>query len=168
MICDACNLREATFHSIRSINGAVKEVYLCASCKAKGYPPQGGQGASFGVLKDVFAKFPGFSPALQPPVRREIRKCDACGITIDLVIKSGFMGCASCYTAFGDIITPMINKVQNASVHTGKTPYGTAAKFSIAIELEKLRKELQLAVSEENFDLASAIKQKIVALEQRK
>ena len=161
MLCDNCKNEKASFHSARSVNGIMKERNLCASCQAKAFP----FGTQMGSFYDVFADFTNFSSPLEPVIKKEIKKCSNCSRTILEVEKSGTLGCPNCYEAFSENLMPMILRVQNSTIHKGKSPNGQQISSATNLEIARLKKELAQAVDDEMFDEASRIKSKIIALE---
>jgi len=167
MFCDSCNLKEALFHSIRSINGNMKERHLCADCQTKTFPLD----APMGSLYDIFSNFSDVSVNTEYPKRREVKSCPNCLESMEQIIKSGNLGCPNCYDAFSETLIPMIQKVQNASAHFGKTPLGkminSTANTDVNAEILTLRSALAKAVKLEDFEQATIIKSRLQGLEKR-
>ena len=174
MKCQNCNNRDATTHIKRVINGAVEEYNLCSECAAKlGY------GNVFSEFKspfsDSFGSFLGsfFENAL--PARTQATRCETCGATYSDIQRTGMMGCADCYTVFRDEIMPTIRRVHGNTVHSGKnSPTYKKQKAQQAqakeaeqplSELEKLRAELDRAISSQEFESAASLRDRIKELE---
>ena len=163
MICDGCNQNEATFHSIKIINGMKSERHLCVRCQSNFAAPEAAVSPVPG-LAGLFSNFAAFSGQLDAP-RREVKTCPGCGVTSAEALKSGFLGCARCYGAFGEILLPLIQKVQSGTLHKGKNPQTDgAAGFIAENEYERLRTELAAAVEAENYEEAAILQSKLRAL----
>jgi len=165
MICDECNQKEATFHSLKIINGIKSEKHLCASCQSS----QATKATGVKSLAELFSSFNALSGGVggmlnKASPKREIKSCSNCGIVLTQVLKEGLLGCPTCYDTFIEILLPMIGKVQNGTVHKGKTPLLAKAKSSKELEIEHLRGELAVAVDEERYEDAGLIQAKIKAL----
>jgi len=161
MICDECNQKEATFHSMKIINGIKSEKHLCAGCQSK----QANRVSTVKNLAELFSSFNALSGsalagAIATP-KREIKTCKNCGIAITQVLKDGFLGCPVCYDTFLEVLLPMIAKVQNGTYHKGKSPHSAKQKTAKELELEHLRGELAVAVEEERYEDAGALQAKI-------
>ena len=52
----------------------------------------------------------------------KITKCAVCGTTIDSILSSGYVGCATCYKIFSREIADLVNSIQGKNVHVGKVP----------------------------------------------
>jgi len=160
MICDECGQSQAIFHSMKIINGTKSERHLCASCQSK----VSNRVAAAKNLAELFSSFNALSGTSTPPVKREIKLCQNCGIGLTQVLKDGYLGCPVCYEAFGDVLLPMIAKVQNGTRHKGKSPHAARAKSARELEIEHLRGELKIAADSERYEEAAAIQSKIRAL----
>ena len=165
MLCDDCGEREATFNSIKKINGHVQESHLCSECFHK-------RGGTFGG--GIFGGFPDpwnlgglmsglngfFNPTRALPNDDYI--CPSCGTTGDEFLKSGYVGCADCYKEFAPIIMPVIKRMQGDVIHLGKSPNGI--ENSVSDEYARLTRELQRAKDSEDFERAQEIKERIEKL----
>jgi len=163
MVCDECNIKEATFHSLKIINGIKSEKHLCPSCQSK----QASRVSAAKNLAQIFSSFNAISGAGGANVsipKRELKSCKNCGIGITEVLKEGFLGCPDCYETFLEVLLPMIAKVQNGTAHKGKSPYAAKKKSSAELEIEHLKQEIKLAALEERYEDAAALQAKIKSL----
>ena len=48
--------------------------------------------------------------------------CPRCGLAYSDFKAKGRIGCPGCYDAFAAVLIPLLDKVHNASAHTGKCP----------------------------------------------
>lgn len=164
MLCDECGKREATFHSIKKINGVTTEKHLCSECQKKhgsslmqeGLIKMSGFGNLFGGLSDFFDE-----PRLG---KREEYICSACGTTGDEFLNTGFVGCSECYKEFAPIIMPVIRRMQGDVSHVGKVPLGV--ENSVSAEYERLKKELEKAIELEEYEQASIIRDRMRQLKE--
>lgn len=154
MLCDECKRNEATYHSIKKMNGSTSERHLCTECQKKygGFKTMKVSG-----LSDFFSNL---SAMLQPSIARDYddRVCRTCGTSADEFLNSGFVGCANCYKELSAVVLPMVQKMQGDIQHVGKAPDG---KQSESTEYERLKKELNKAIELENYEQASVIRDKM-------
>lgn len=158
MLCDECGKNEATFHSIKKINGLTTERHLCAECNKK----YGYQVMKMSNIGDLFSNFTSMFGN-----RRDEIICPKCGTTSDDFLETGFVGCPDCYKHFSTIILPAIQKMQNAVRHVGKVPGGVNTKVRASSEIDRLKTELQKAVEREDYEQARVISDKLQSLEKQ-
>ena len=51
-----------------------------------------------------------------------LTKCGVCNTTLEEILKSGYVGCATCYKIFEKDIRELVLDIQGKSVHVGKVP----------------------------------------------
>ena len=156
MLCDECKTNQAVYYKLVEINGQRAEKRLCAACQKKF--------SDFSMLKfsgmDLFGTLAGNAAAAD---RKKQIICGECGTTYTEFSKTGYLGCAHCYTEFKDALAPVIYKMQGGAVHTGKRPRPTAEDLKRQKVL-KLKKELDKAVAEERFAEAQKLSDEIKKL----
>ena len=154
MLCDDCKRNEATFHSVKNINGFVTEVHLCPDCQRKrGFEVHSsGFGDIFGTLSDFFGD------SLLPG-----SVCEECGTSSDEFLSSGFLGCEHCYEKFGRLILPRVQQLQSKIQHVGKVP-SEEQKDNALSEIDKLKIELSKAIEIEDYEAAGRINEQLKKL----
>ena len=95
MLCDECGQNQATIHIATIIGGKKKDENLCPQCWQKRNAQILG-GLSVGNL---LSQLLGAQP--QQEEDKSLR-CGKCGMTFAEFQKSGRLGCANCYAAFGE------------------------------------------------------------------
>lgn len=157
MLCDACGKNEATYHTIKQINGIRTETHLCAACRKKlsTNAKSGFTGAFFSGLTEL-----GDGAAYEKK-----RVCSVCGTTEEDFLSTGYLGCERCYEQFSELIIPRLTDFQQSSFHVGKRPKKTGAEVKPAPdEYAVLRAELKKAVDDEDYERAAKIKRKLQGL----
>ena len=94
--------------------------------------------------------------------------CVKCGTTYEGFKKTGKIGCAHCYTAFGEQIAQALKNIHSANVHTGKIPRSKSNRFEelvIQRELDESRALLEAAIEKENYEDAARYRDIINALQ---
>ncbi|MDW7673782.1 MAG: UvrB/UvrC motif-containing protein, partial [Bacillota bacterium] len=90
---------------------------------------------------------------------------ESCGLSYREFGHYGKFGCSDCYTAYGDNIRPLFRKIHGSNYHQGKVPQRSGHSLLLKKDVEKLRKELQQLINQEEFEQAAVIRDKIKELE---
>ena len=157
MKCQRCP-KTATLH-ITEVLGEdrYEEVHLCEDC-AKKYlvePPKIGGSSKSGSTEDA-------SEEAEPQVGLT---CEACGISYVEFRNHGRFGCAHDYDAFKAELLPLLDSIHGDVKHLGKTPRRLPRTQSAQVELTTLRRRLQQLVTEENYEEAARVRDRIKELE---
>ncbi|MBZ0173025.1 MAG: hypothetical protein K8E66_11630, partial [Phycisphaerales bacterium] len=119
MRCDRCGQHEATHHDLVVKGGDVRETHLCEGCAQE----IGATTQPAGSVSEWLAQFVLSPPAAKPSEQATSLRCDECGLTFSQFKKSGLMGCAACYEAFEQRLTPLLERAhEGAGQHCGKVP----------------------------------------------
>ena len=158
MLCDECKKNQATYHTIKKINGITSERHLCYECHIK----EAEKNIAFTSAGELFS---GFKDLFYQKPQRSTYRCSVCGTSADEFLETGFVGCPNCYKDLSAVIMPVVSKVQsNDTRHVGKSPYGGGEEDDASIQYASLQRELQKAVEEERYEDASIIRDKMRAL----
>lgn len=90
----------------------------------------------------------------KPPI--SVKTCSQCGYTINDLLTKPRLGCGNCYLVFREEILPVLQKIHKATKHKGKT----INSMSI------LKKSLEEAIKNENYEEANKLKLKIKELKE--
>ncbi len=164
MLCESCKHNEATVHTMTIVNGVKEEHYLCPECA---------NAAQF-KLPSLMDMLGGFATIPQIPAKDVC----GCGKSLSAFNQSGLLGCADCYTAYPAAIRSIIKRVQGGKTrHVGRTPENfvpAAAARTVPVhdapqisELDRLRNELKEAVSQEKYERAAELRDRIRTLESK-
>ena len=156
MKCQRCP-KQATLH-ITEVLGEDRfdEVHLCEDC-AKKYlyePQQKKQAAKAGAAE------------LAETDEGTGAKCPACGISFVEFRNHGRFGCAHDYDAFKAELLPLMESVHGDTRHAGKAPRRLPRAKGAQLELAQLRRKLQQLISEENYEEAARVRDRIKELEE--
>lgn len=152
MLCEKCGMNLASLHLSQNINGKKTEMHVCQSCAAQ----MGYLGADSLFSTDFFN-------LLTPNIAGHAR-CPGCGETYEEYKATKRIGCTQCYTHFASFLDPVLKKVHGSAVHTGKLPKKASAALKMKRESERLRRLLQEAIQNEEFEKAAHIRDKIKEL----
>lgn len=113
-------------------------------------------------------------------------RCKKCGCTFDDIVRDGKLGCAECYDTFYDKLLPSLQRIHGKIRHSGKVsrsvgesdktdkpqetesaaaPEPPVSEQTPQSKAEELRKEMDIAVAQQNFELAAQLRDEIKALE---
>ena len=96
-------------------------------------------------------------------------RCPKCGTTWDRLKQDGRAGCGQCYATFARELANVMERVQKASQHAGKTPRALEKRQRRLMHLrlrrdnrlEMLQHRLQESLERENFEEAARLRDKI-------
>lgn len=175
MKCQHCNKNEATTHIKKNINGVKEEMHLCSDCaKELGVMEEFKMPSMSEMFGDSFlGNFLGAGVAAMNSLAG-VDRCSSCGSSFNDIVNSGRIGCADCYEKFDDKLEPSIRKIHGKTKHIGKfisysddNKSNKEQKQQIS-ELDSLKEQLKSAVSEQRFEDAAVIRDKINELQEGK
>jgi len=157
MNCQHCNKSRATVH-ITDTMPERKERHLCEDCAEK-------EGV---IIKPNHTT----NEILQQFIKHKIGLgltenvvCPKCGLSFQEFQVKGQLGCPHDYEVFKAQLMPLIERAhEGATKHIGKRPGGGPVQESTS-GLIKLRRELQDAIQQENYELAARVRDQIKNIE---
>lgn len=166
MLCDLCHKREAIIHITEVINDQARELHVCQKCaEAEGIKMQ----QNFGIsdLLSGLVEFPSFIE------EEKVLKCPNCGMTYSDFRKLGKLGCGSCYTAFREVLMPLLKNIHGSGHHAGREPKKEVEAKKLKPpktedRIAELKDKLQKAIQSEEYEQAAVLRDKIRALEKEK
>ncbi len=167
MLCQKCNIKNATSHIHYVLNGVVRDIYLCSDCAKEYHKSQSFDGDVFKMLSSLLNENMG-------NVKTAV-KCDCCGADFNEIRRTGKVGCANCYKTFEAQLAPTVARIHGKTVHVGKKPQNadTTAQPPIAEPLvdpkeqriKALKEQMALAIKNEEFEKAAELRDLIKAEE---
>ena len=158
MLCDQCNINEATIQMRLTRNGETIDLNLCPGCAAK--LQMGG-----GSMPSLFDSF--FSPGLpsydllmpalfgsdfdreQGQLHRQTKACPVCGQRYEDFRKTGLLGCSTCYETFRPWLEQVLKRVQRGTRHIGHKP-GLKANTQDSPEKAEIKERSEKASESDN------------------
>lgn len=170
-LCTSCQKSLASVHVLDLTGGMVAgEQNLCQACaESKGVvqpkvPPKA-KPMSAEILEDLIgamatgekgkARGRGTGPA-----------CPACQTTAADFKVRGRFGCPRCYETFRMSLVPLLERVHDNTKHQGRCPTRTATVRPRADMLADLRRRLDAAIQDENYEEAAALRDQLRSIEQ--
>ncbi len=172
MLCE-CGEREATIHEVIIKNGKKIEKHLCEVCAQKQGMASKAQNAPISQLISSFVL------ATAPARSAKALRCEACGLSYEAFRSSGQLGCPECYDAFSKELTALLERSHEGGTHhVGKSPRrafagGRGSGMPVdpaeqmrrkAERIRRLRKELERALADEQYERAAEIRDEIERL----
>ncbi len=160
--CDNCD-RPATHHSIEIVNGQKIEKHLCDAHAAEdGMTVVKTVHTPINELLTNFVKM----HSGQSVESLDQMTCNQCGMTFARFREHSLLGCSYCYTVFERQLTPLLERAHEGGTHhIGKVPRHAGAGDQRQNHLLRMRKQLDEAVSSEDYELAARLRDDIVRME---
>ena len=112
----------------------------------------------FDLFSDFFDNFDLY------PVYREEKTCPRCGMTYSALQKTGRMGCEECYKTFRAPLEETVKQIHQNTSHIGKVPARCAGELKQKRRYEELKREIALAVSQEDYEKAAKLHRELKEL----
>ena len=159
MQCELCHKAPAVVHYTEIVNNKLTKMHLCEKCAAeKGlYVKPGNPGEMVAKMID--------DTSISEDEKVGKVKCPRCGLVYSKFKDTGRLGCSECYTAFYYQLKPLLRRVHGSTEHIGRVPIRDGEQHAKRREIQKLREDLELAISREEFEQAAELRDKIKALE---
>lgn len=166
MLCEKCKKNEARINLVKVVNGEKYEIWLCENC-AKDisdipFLNSIGEGINFpfqGIISGILSNVENVKERPKNTV------CSNCGLTYDEFKKNGKLGCGNCYKEFSNLLETKIKKIQTGSKHVGKIPKINGKDIIQRRELKSLKLQLQNLISNEEYERAAVVRDKIKKVE---
>jgi protein arginine kinase activator len=159
MICQNCSKRTATVHVTDITEEGVKiEHHLCESCASE-------QGMVQKAAVPVTELLANFVQAAHGVRELADLTCPECGTTFVEFRNNGLLGCPHDYDAFSKPLAQLLERAHGGgSRHVGKVPHHAGERIRKQHEVARLRRDLDKAVKEENYELAAKLRDQIEAM----
>ena len=164
MLCDNCGKEPAKIHYKEMKENEITEYHLCEECaydkglsKPKIPEPSSPSDMFLHMAKD-----------LSGGTKTEGRLRCTCGLTFSQFRKTGKLGCAECYSSFGEKLKPLFKRIHGATRHLGKIITKDAEHLRVRREILKLEDRLMRAVAKEDFEKAAKLRDEIKEYEKLK
>lgn len=158
MNCDVCKKKSASVFLTQIVDGKMQKVNLCETCsKEKGVTDPTGF-----ALADLLL---GLGASQEMEKGSTTSRCPSCGFSQADFKKTGRFGCAGCYDAFAEGLESMLKGMHKGLEHKGKVPPRLLKAKLRDEELKKLQRDLRKAVTDEKYELAAELRDRLKHLE---
>jgi protein arginine kinase activator len=167
MKCQKCD-RQATFHITDLIDGKPNELHLCEECAQTFLSPSQEETAEMlPAMAGLLAQHLAVGETADQLARLDQRACPVCGITYLEFRKQGRLGCPHDYVFFQEQLDPLLMNIHDQTHHIGKVPRRCPQGADQQTQLIRLRREMKEAISSENYEQASELRDQIRQIEGR-
>jgi protein arginine kinase activator len=170
MLCERCAKREAAIHLTKIENNEMTTRHLCETCAAElgldaGAAPTAAAAAAAAPLVHFLAEM-GKGMLSETTTASATGTCPGCGLTLADFKRTGRLGCARCWSAFEPNLRGLLRKLHGGTQHVGRHYLSPdPSEVDRAQRITSLRRSLQRAVDEEDFERAAALRDQIRRLE---
>lgn len=164
MICHRCEKNPASVHVTEVKNfdspgdpqNEVVEQHLCTGCAQQLDLPQVG----------IPPKVANLWKLLQFHTQKvKTLTCPDCGMTLEELRRRGRVGCAKDYEVFRDYLDELLNRMHGSGSHVGRLPGVPEGSLERIHQVTSLKKELDLAIRDEDYERAATLRDEIQELE---
>jgi protein arginine kinase activator len=151
-MCDECGLFPAEIHLTRIIEQKTESVFLCSACAQK---------------RGIHAEEE--TPDTQDVSfeSAENRECAGCKTTLSEFRGNGLLGCPDCYSTFEKEIELLLRQVHGSAEYLGNKCRLKRNVANDATGITTLRRALDDAIKNEDFERAAVIRDEIRGLNMR-
>jgi len=169
MKCQKCE-RPATFHITELTGGKPQELHLCEE-HAKEYLTQpnaeaSGTSSMAASIAQQVAQQLAVGQTAEELAKVDEQACPVCGISFREFRSQGRLGCPNDYVSFEAQLEPLILNIHGEKEHVGKTPKRAPRGSEKRTQLIRLRREMTDAVTDENYERASKLRDEIRRIEE--
>lgn len=166
MQCQKCE-REATFHITDLVDGKPNELHLCELCAQTFLSPSEEEEAAevMPAMAGLLAQHLAVGETADQLARLDQRSCPVCSITFLEFRKQGRLGCPHDYVFFAEELEPLLLNIHDQTDHIGKVPKRCSQGADQQTQLIRLRREMKEAVSSEDYEKASQLRDEIREIE---
>ena len=165
MKCQKCD-RAATFHITDLVDGEPSELHLCEECAGTFLTPSQEEAQDvMPAMAGLLAQHLAVGETADELARLDQRACPVCGITFLQFRKQGRLGCPHDYVFFEKELEPLLMSIHDQTQHVGKVPKRCPHGADQQTQLIRLRREMKEAVTAEEYERASELRDKIREIE---
>lgn len=161
MQCESCENAEAVIQFTKVEDNQARVFHLCETCAADqgldvgGTPPNA-------PLADFLAQI-GKSMGDEAIAAGQ---CPSCGLTPAQLKQLGRLGCSECYEHYQQHLRALLRRLHGATHHAGKVPTTPdGSEMDRTARAQSLRRSLQRAVDDEDFENAAILRDQIRRLD---
>ena len=98
----------------------------------------------------------------------QVAQCPQCSMSFPQFVKVGRFGCATCYDAFREQLTPIVKRLHSGnSMHNGKIPKRVGGDLHVRKTIDQLKQTMKSLISAEEFEKAAETRDQIRELERK-
>ena len=163
--CQKCS-KPATIHITEIVQGSPIEFHLCEEHAHQQL--SGEESSESGDAAEKTMAQLAKSTRGRETSELDKRTCPICGISFLEFRNAGSLGCPHDYEAFREELMPLLENIHGETQHAGKVPRRVPPDRRRQTELIQLRQALRQAVSDEDYEEAARVRDRIRRLEEGK
>jgi protein arginine kinase activator len=167
MKCQYCE-KPATFHITELLGGEPQELHLCEDHARVYLNPTTSKESSTTSKQSATSPQVKVGQTAEELARLDQQACPVCGITFYEFRNVGRLGCPHDYVCFAEELEPLIVNIHGDTQHVGKRPKHGVHGTDDQTRLIQLRREMREAVEQEDYELASELRDEIRRIEVRR
>ena len=160
MKCQKCE-KPATFHITELTGEEVVAFHFCKECAETYLQPNGEAPNTAATLSGMFAEQLKVGQTAEDLSRLDQKTCPVCGISFFEFRQSGRLGCPQDYEFFAEELEQLMMNIHGATEHIGKSPKHGVPDAQRQADMIRLRREMKGAVENEEYELASKLRDEI-------
>lgn len=164
--CQACGHRPAMVEFIQISGDDRREMALCRECALS--IGMRSQVEAFQRLSQLLMQQQQATGHVSDEMRAALAtQCGHCKLVFEEFVKTGLLGCPGCYESFGDLLKPVLRRMHGVTRQQGDKDESAAPPPAADAERssrEQLEIELNLALMEEDYERAAALRDKLKKL----
>lgn len=173
MQCQICQERPATIHvtevredpdvtSANHLKHHVEHQHLCSACAGQlELPFVAPTKKSLTNPKHMAEIWKVIQATAQKQYTQAAITCPECGMSLSEFRAKGRLGCARCYEVFSSQIGPLLERIHNATSHSGRLPGQDVGARDRTRQLDELKRQLGQAVEAEDYESAAALRDQL-------
>jgi protein arginine kinase activator len=165
MKCQRCD-KPATFHITELTGGKPQELHLCEQHARAYLTESDAEQAAAPSIAGALAQQLAVGQTAEELARLDQQACPICGITFFEFRKEGRLGCPHDYVCFAKELEPLIMNIHGETHHVGKRPKHSPPNTDRQTDLIRLRREMKDAITGEDYERASQLRDEIRQIEQ--
>ncbi len=164
MKCQKCQ-KKATYHITEISNGESVEIHLCEFHAQEYLMSASTDSPALANAAADLAKQMNHHHAMNAAVDKmnqtDVLVCPVCGVAYYEFRSVGRLGCANDYQFFAEQLMPLIQQMQGSLEHVGRRPSYSGERSRQMTTKYALKRQMAEAVAEENYELASKLRDQI-------
>ena len=164
MLCEECGKNQATVSITVTTGSGTSTRRLCPECMKK---------MELNLVKGDIQSFLSSVLSVLGNEKKSEEKpsvvCSSCGLSYAEFEHTGRLGCAQCYRDFASHLKPSLQKIHGRTQHAGRKPkaFVPDPQDELNQRISELRKQMDEAVAEENFEEAARLRDELRALTEK-
>jgi len=164
--CQQCE-KTATFHITELTGGKPQELHLCEEHARQYLTQSEEEPAVTPSLAGALAQQLAVGQTAEELSKLDQRSCPVCGITFYEFRNQGRLGCPHDYVFFQNELEPLVMNIHGETQHVGKRPQRLESGTEGVTQLIRLRREMKDAITNEDYERASELRDKIRSVEKQ-